>query len=122
MNRCQKAIKDIYGNNVPEVKKNAPVNLSNSTAAPTKESNVKKEINGPNREAVVAAILRDEKETMSRRLRVLDSVQVSQLAPVQRKEAYRLRHLLTQKRLTPEQEEATLFQYLGRNSGAMIIE
>ena len=70
------------------------------------ELNVKNEINGPNRKAVIAAILREEKEMMSRRLRMLDSVQVSQLTPTQRKEAYRLRHLLTQKRPTLEQEEA----------------
>ena len=58
------------------------------------ELNVKNEINGPNRKAVIAAMLREEKEMMSRRLRMLDSVQVSDLTTVQRKEAYRLRHLL----------------------------
>ena len=67
---------------------------------------VKNEINGPNRKAVIAAILRREKEMMSRRLRMLDSVQVSQLTTVQRNEAYRLGHLLTQKRPTLEEEEA----------------
>ena len=70
------------------------------------ELNVKNEINGPNRKAVIAAILKEEKEMTSRRLRVLDNVQVSQLTPTQRKESYRLRHLLTQKRPTLEQEEA----------------
>lgn len=33
LNRCNKAIKDIYGNNVPEAKKNAPVRLAEPTAA-----------------------------------------------------------------------------------------
>ena len=37
---------------------------------------------------------------------MLDSVQESQLTTAQRKEAYRLRHLLTQKRPTLEQETA----------------
>ena len=70
------------------------------------ELNVKNEVNGPNRKAVIATILREEKEMMSRRLRMLGSRQVSQLTTVQREKVYRLRHLLTQKRPTLEQEEA----------------
>ena len=70
------------------------------------ELNVKNEINGPNRKDVIAAILREEKEMMSRRLRMLDSVQEAKLTSAQRKEACRLRHLLTQKRPTIEQEGA----------------
>ena len=70
------------------------------------ELNVKNEINGPNRKDVIAAILREEKEMMSRRLRMLDSVQEAKLTSEQRKEAYRLRHLLTQKRPNIEQEAA----------------
>lgn len=35
LNRCNKAIKDLYGNKVPEVKKNAPINMS-STQSPKK--------------------------------------------------------------------------------------
>ena len=70
------------------------------------ELNVKNEINGPNRKVIIATILREDKEMTSQRLRMLDSVQESQLPPVQRKETYRLRHLLTQKRHILEQEEA----------------
>ena len=79
------------------------------------ELNVKNEINGPNRKDVIAAILREEKEMMSRRLRMLDSVQEANLTSTQRKEAYRLRHLLTHKRPSIEQEAANESgEYKGR--------
>lgn len=31
LNRCNKAIKDLYGNKIPDVKKNSPINLSSSS-------------------------------------------------------------------------------------------
>lgn len=36
LNRVQKAIKDIYGNNVPEVKKNQPIKMANAPVTSTK--------------------------------------------------------------------------------------
>jgi hypothetical protein len=42
LGRCQKAIKEIYGNKVPDVKKNKPFKLS-SSPSPVRETETKKE-------------------------------------------------------------------------------
>ena len=96
------ALKEL-GRGMKTIDKNETTRLSAAV-----ELNIKQELQGVNREDAFKAIMREEKQMMSRRLRQLNGSQVDQLTDTQKKEAYRLRHLLTKRRPTIEQEAAGL--------------
>ena len=79
-----------------------------SKLAAAVELSIKEELAGEDRELVLKAIEREEKQMLLRRLRKLSPAELTGLTQEDKRHAFYLRHLLTRRRPSLEQQEAGL--------------
>ena len=106
MTGCKKLLREYEAaESIRELGRGANTSKQIGGMACAVELNMHQGLSGPNRGDVLKAVVREEKQMLARRLRPVDEAEANDLTAEQKKRAYRLRHLLTKKRPTVEQQQ-----------------